>query len=172
MASTEPKRAVPMVAEFIVSIGMHEYVERSMIQRKPSDDVGELGRREPDLVAPSWMGSHFSFVKAAHLNPVAKLCCRCFAKFPGGIAADRIEIDMRMPPGDTRNIEILHPVPWVPRALPSIRLQFNLAPVLCRAHQWKGPPESGPFTYCAVNPTAAAMTTRCGRGSRRTGCAR
>src|SRR5207244_2971212 len=93
---------------FIVSIGMHEYVERSMIQRKPSDDVGELGRREPDLVAPSWMGSHFSFVKAAYLNPVAKLCGRCFAKFPGGIAAGRIEIDMRMPAGDTRNIEIFH----------------------------------------------------------------
>jgi hypothetical protein len=28
MASTEPKCAVPVVAQFIVSIGMHEQVER------------------------------------------------------------------------------------------------------------------------------------------------
>src|SRR5438105_9120342 len=108
MTSTEPKGAVPMVAQFIVSIGMHEHVERSVIERKPTYDVGKLRRRKRDLVAPSWMGSDLSLVKAAHLHPIAKLRGHHFAKFPGGIATGRIEINMRMPARDTRHIEIRH----------------------------------------------------------------
>ena len=101
MASTEPNCAVPMVAQLIAGIGMHEYVERSVIERKPTHDVRKLCRRKRDLVAPSWMRSYRSFVKAAHLNAIAKLRGHHFAKFPGGIATRRIEIDMRMPACDT-----------------------------------------------------------------------
>src|SRR5437867_9597799 len=108
MSSTEPKGAVPVVAQFIISIGMHEHVERSVIERKPTYDIGKLRRRKRDLVAPSWMGSDLSLVKAAHLHPIAKLRGHHFAKFPGGIATGRIEINMRMPARDTRHIEIRH----------------------------------------------------------------
>src|SRR6266513_6151546 len=93
MASTEPNCAVPMVAQLIVGIGMHEHVERSVIERKPTHDVGKLYRRKRDLVAPSWMGSDLSLVKAAHLHPIAELRGHHFAKFPGGIATGRIEIN-------------------------------------------------------------------------------
>lgn len=56
-----------MVAQLIVSIGMHEHVERTVIEHKPTHDVGKLGRRKRDLVAPTWMGSDLSLMKAAHL---------------------------------------------------------------------------------------------------------
>jgi hypothetical protein len=102
-----------MVAQFVVSIGMHEHVECSVIERKPTHDFGKLRRLERDLVAPSRMGSDLSLVKAAHLNPVAKLRGHYIAKFPGGIATGRIEIDMRMPARDTRHIEIRHCRPFV-----------------------------------------------------------
>jgi hypothetical protein len=97
-----------MVAQFIVSIGMHEDVQRSVVEGKPTYDIGKLHRLKRDLVAPSWMGSDLSLVKATHLNPIAKFCGDDFAKFPSGIAAGRIEIDMRMPARDTRHIEIRH----------------------------------------------------------------
>jgi len=101
-----------MVAQFIVSIGMHEHVERSVIERKPTHDVGKLYRRKRDLIAPSWMGSDLSLVKAAHLHPIAKLRGHHFAKFPCGIATGRIEINMCMPARDTRHIEIRHSPPF------------------------------------------------------------
>ena len=62
-----------MVAQFIVGIGMHEDVERSVIEGEPTYDIGKLHRLKPDLVAPSWMRSDLSLVKATHLNPIAKL---------------------------------------------------------------------------------------------------
>jgi hypothetical protein len=58
------------------------------------------------------MGSDLTLVKAAHLNPIAKLRGHHFAKFPGGIATGRVEIDMRMPARDTRHIEIRHCHPF------------------------------------------------------------
>jgi len=91
MASAEPKCAVPMVAQLIVSIGMHEHVERSVIQRQPTHDVGKLWWRKRDSVAPTWMRSDLSLVKAAHLNVVARLCSYRFAKFPGGITTGGVE---------------------------------------------------------------------------------
>src|SRR3989442_3139923 len=134
MTSTEPKGAVPMVAQLIVSIGMHEHVERCVIERKPTYDVGKLRRRKRDLVAPSWMGSDLSLMNAAHLNPIAKLRGHHFAKFPGGIATGHVEIDMRMPARDTRHIEIRHCRPFGSRAnlLPSIRLQLKLSSRDCK----------------------------------------
>src|SRR5256885_16392034 len=108
IASTEPKCAVSVVAQFIVRIGMREHVERSVIESKPTHDLRKLRRRKRDLVAPLRMRSDRAFVKAAHLNPIAKLRCHHFAKFPGGIATGRIEIDMRMPARDTRHIEVRH----------------------------------------------------------------
>ena len=114
-----------MVAQLIVSIGMHEHVERSVIERKPTYDVGKLRRRKRDLVAPSWMGSDLSLVNAAHLNPIAKLRGHYFAKFPGGIATGRVEIDMRMPARDTRRIEIRHCRPFGSRANPVRQSGFN-----------------------------------------------
>src|SRR6266496_6013059 len=109
-----------MVAQFIVSIGMHEDVERSVIQGKPTYDIGKLHRLKPDLVAPSWMGSDLSLVKTTHLNPIAKLRGHRLAKFPGGIAAGRVEIDMRMPARDTRHIDIRHCRSFGSRANPSV----------------------------------------------------
>ena len=108
MASTEPKRAVPVVAQWIVGVGMHEHVERSVIERKPTHDVGKLYRRKRDLVAPSWVRSDLSLVKAAHLNAIAKLRSHHIAKFPGGIATGCVEINMGMPARNTRWIEIRH----------------------------------------------------------------
>src|SRR5437762_259823 len=108
MASTEPKRTVPMVAQFIVRIGMHEHVKRSVIERKPTDDIGELRRCKRDLIAPSWVGSDFSLVKTAYLHPITQFCSHHIAKFPGRIATGCIEINMGMPARDTRHIEIRH----------------------------------------------------------------
>ena len=86
-----------MVAQFIVRIGMHENVERAVIERKPTYDIGKLHRLKRDLVAPARMGSDLSLVKATHLDLIAELRCYHFTEFPGGIATCRIEIDMRMP---------------------------------------------------------------------------
>ena len=80
-----------MVAQFVISIGMHEHVERSVIEHKPTYDIGKFRRRKRNLIAPSWMGSDLSLVKAAHLNPSAKLHGHHIAKLPGGIATGRIE---------------------------------------------------------------------------------
>jgi hypothetical protein len=102
-----------MVAQFIVGIGMNEHVERSVIQRKPTYDIGKFRRRERNLIAPSWMGSDLSLVKAAHLNPVAELQGHHIAKLSGGVAAGGIEIDMCMPARDARHIEIRHRRPFV-----------------------------------------------------------
>ena len=96
-----------MIAQFIVSIGMYEHVERSVIEREPTYDVGKLHRLKRDPVTPSRMWSDLSLVKAAHLNPIAKLRSHHLAKFPGSIAAGRIEIDMRIPARDTGHIEVL-----------------------------------------------------------------
>lgn len=111
-----------MVTQFIVGIGMHEDVERSVIEGKPTYDVGKLHRLKRDLVAPSWMGTDLSLVKATHLNPIAKLRGHYFAKFPGGIAVCRIEIDMRMPARDTRHVEIRHCRSFGSRVTPSVNL--------------------------------------------------
>src|SRR5262245_29914616 len=118
-----------MVAQFVISIGMHEHVEPSVIERKPTYDIGKLHRLKRDLVAPSWMRSDFSLVKATHLDPIAKLRGHHFAKFLGGIAAGRIEVDMRMPARDTRHIEIRHCRPFgsPSQPHPSIRLRFKLS---------------------------------------------
>ena len=70
---------------------MHEHVERSVIERKPTYDVGKLRRLKCDLEAPSRMGSELSLVKAAQLNPIGKLRSHHFAKFPGSIAAPATE---------------------------------------------------------------------------------
>ena len=114
MATPEPKRTVAVIAQFIVGIGMHKDVELSVIECKPTYDIGKLARRKRDLVTPSWMGADFSLVKAAHFNAVAKLRRHHIAKFPGGIATARIEIDMRMPARDTRHVEIRHFLPSFP----------------------------------------------------------
>src|SRR5258708_12154560 len=103
-----------MVAQFIVSIGMHEDVERSVIQGKPTYNIGKLPRLKRDLIAPAWMGSDLSLVKATHLNPIAKVRGHHFAKFSGGIAACRIEIDMRMPARDAHHTELRHYRPFPP----------------------------------------------------------
>jgi hypothetical protein len=119
-SSTEPKCAVTMVAQFIVSIGMHEHVERSIIKREPTYDVGKLRRFKRDLVAPSRMRSDFSLAKAAHLNLLGKLRGHHFAKFIGRIAAGRIEIDMHIPASDTGHIEIYHGRYFSSRANPFV----------------------------------------------------
>ena len=126
MASTEPKRTVPMVAQFIVRIGMHEHVKRSVIQRQPTYDVGKLRRPKRDLVAPSWVGSDLPLVKAAHLNPIAKLRCHNFTKFPGGITTGGVEIHVCMPARDTRCIETRHYGPFRSRASPVRHSAFKL----------------------------------------------
>ena len=114
-----------MVAQFIVGIGVHEHVERSVIERKPTHDVEKLRWRKRDLVAPPWMGSDLSLVKAAHLNPIAELRGHYFAKFPGRIATGRIEVDMRMPARDARHIEIRHCRPIGSHANPFGQSTFN-----------------------------------------------
>src|SRR5207248_8712886 len=97
MASTDPDRAVSMVAQFIVRIGMQEHIECAVVERQPSHDFRKLRRRKRNLIAPSRMGSDRSFVKAAHLHEAAKLRRHHVAKLPSGIATCGIEIDMRMP---------------------------------------------------------------------------
>ena len=125
MTSTEPKGAVPMVAQFIVSIGVHEDVERSVIKRKPRYNIGKLHRRKCNLEAPSWMGPDRSLMKAADLHPIGELRGYHLAQFAGGIATGRVEIDMRMPARDTRHIEIRHCLPFGFRVNPFPEFGFN-----------------------------------------------
>lgn len=90
-----------MVAQFIVRIGVHEHVECSVVERQPTNDFRKLRRRKRNLIAPARMGSDRPFVKAAHLHEAAKLRGHRVAKFPSGIAACGIEVDMPMPARDT-----------------------------------------------------------------------
>jgi hypothetical protein len=72
MASTEPQCAVTMVAQFVVGVGMHEHIERAVVEGKPTDDVGELRRRKRDLVTPSRMGTDRALMKVAYLYGTAQ----------------------------------------------------------------------------------------------------
>jgi hypothetical protein len=89
-----------MVAQFVIRIGMREDVERSVVQREPAHDFGELRRRERDLEAPLRMRANLPLVKAADLNPFAELGGDHFAEFRRVIAIGRIEVDMRVPARD------------------------------------------------------------------------
>lgn len=108
IGSAEPDCTVPMVAQFIVGIGMHEHVERTVIEREPSHDLGKVARRKRNLVAPLWMRSDRSLMKAAHFHDIAKMRAHCLTKLPRGRAAGSVEIDVRMPAPDTRYLEIRH----------------------------------------------------------------
>src|SRR4030095_6790208 len=91
MALAEPNRAVPMITQLIAGIGMHEHVERSVIEREPPDYAGQLRWRKADLVAPAWMRSDLSLVQPSHLHLVAEVRGQRFAKPPGRVAASGIE---------------------------------------------------------------------------------
>lgn len=85
MASTEPHCTVAMVAQLIAGIGMHEDVERSMIERKPTDDLGKPRRRKRDLATPPGMGPHRSLMKTTDFDVAAKTPANHVEKFPGRI---------------------------------------------------------------------------------------
>jgi hypothetical protein len=103
-----------MVAQFIIRIGVDEHVERSVIEREPTHDVGKLGWLKRDLAAPSRMRPDWSLVKPAHFDPIAEPCGYGLAKFARRVASSRIEVDVRMPARDARHIEISHVVAlWV-----------------------------------------------------------
>ncbi len=94
---TQPDRAVPMVAQFVIRIGMGEYVECSVVQREPAHDIGELRRRERDLEAPLRMRANLALMESAHLNSFAELRGDDFAEFRRVVAIGGIEVDMRVP---------------------------------------------------------------------------
>lgn len=90
---------------------MHEYVERSMIERKPTHDIGELRWGERYLKTPARMRADLPLVESAHLNFFAKLCGYDISELRGRITTGRIEVDMRVPAPDTGYIEISHGYP-------------------------------------------------------------
>jgi hypothetical protein len=49
MATTEPNRAVAMIAQFVVRIGMHEHVEHFVVERKPTYDIGKISGAKCNL---------------------------------------------------------------------------------------------------------------------------
>ena len=55
-------------------------------------DLGELRRRESDLVAPARVRPHQLLVEAAHLHPVAEARDDAFAQRVGRVPAGRVEI--------------------------------------------------------------------------------
>ena len=113
-APAKPDRAIPMVAQFVVGIGMREYIERPMIEREPTHHVGELSGRKRDLETPSRVWANRSLVKAADLDGTAKLLGHYFPEFPRGVATDGVEIDVRVPALDARYIEMRHRLSFDP----------------------------------------------------------
>jgi len=75
-----------MIAQFVVSIGMHEHVEYSVVERKPTYNVGKISRPKRNLIAPSWVGPDGPLMKTSHLNSISKLHNQHIAKAPGCVA--------------------------------------------------------------------------------------
>jgi len=76
----EPDRAVAMVSQRIAGIGVQEHIQCAVIEREPRHDLGEMGRRDRDLIAPKRMGADWSLVKASDLHETAQPRRHLFAK--------------------------------------------------------------------------------------------
>src|ERR1044071_6597164 len=95
-----------MVAQLIAGVRMREHVELAMIERQPADDFGKVGLRERDLEAPTWMWPDGPFVKSSHRNAIAEPGRHDIPKCPRRMARRGIEVDVRMPAFDMRDVEI------------------------------------------------------------------
>lgn len=108
VTAAEPKRRVSVIAQFVVGVRMNEDVERAVVQRQPAHDVGELRRRERQLIAPARVRADVAFVKASHLDPRAEPLDDALAQCTRGVASRFIEIDVGVPAVYIRNVELRH----------------------------------------------------------------
>src|ERR1700745_3162266 len=97
-----------MVAQLISSIGMHEHVQRAVVECQPSRHLGELRWRKGYLEAPHGMRADRSFVEASELYLVTEVLGHHLAEILCGIATDRVEIHMSVPVLDRCDIEKDH----------------------------------------------------------------
>lgn len=97
-----------MVAKGIVGVGMHEQIERTVIECQPSHEFRKVRRLKGNLIAPLWVRANKALMKAAHVHDVSKARKHLFAKGKGGISAGRIEVHVGMPAGDGGYIETVH----------------------------------------------------------------
>lgn len=89
-----------MVAQFVARIRMQEDIQRAVVQHEPRHDFVEARGVERDLVRPRRVRADEAFVKAAEFDDRAEPFVDDLAKRPRGVAAGRIEIDVRMPTVD------------------------------------------------------------------------
>src|SRR5690349_8068173 len=109
-ASTEPNCAVAVIPQLVFGVGMHEHVERAVIEREPADDLREVRRCDRELVAPARMRTDVAFVKTSHADPVSEVRDDRLPEVPRPVAARRVEIHVRVPAADARDIEMAHPL--------------------------------------------------------------
>ncbi len=89
-----------MVAQRVAGVGMHENVERTVIEREPFHDLREMRPLEGELIRPQRMRTDGPLVKTAHLQDVAKTGRDFFPQLPRFVARRGIEIDVGMPARD------------------------------------------------------------------------
>lgn len=104
MRVADPHSSVAMIPEGIVGIGVHENVQRPVIEREPRDDLGEVGRLERQLIGPHRMRTHRAFVETAHLQLAREARLDLLAQDPGSVAMSGIEVHVGVPVLDCRYV--------------------------------------------------------------------
>ncbi len=86
-----------MIAQSIARIGMGEDDQVAAIERQPGYDLGEMLRRESNLIGEHRMRTDRVFVETTHLHLAGETLRDGFAQGRCEIARSGIEIDVRVP---------------------------------------------------------------------------
>ncbi|CAM2152853.1 hypothetical protein PT2222_290098 [Paraburkholderia tropica] len=106
--TADPHRGIAMIAQRIGGIRMHEYVETTVIKRKPCKDVGEVRVGDRELIRPHRMRPNRTLVETTDLHGIAPTRVDDFAQGPRGVARIGIEINVSVPAGDFSGIDSIH----------------------------------------------------------------
>lgn len=104
MRVPNPHSGVAVIPELIVRIGVHENVQRAVIEREPGNDFSEVGLLERQLIGPHGVRSNRAFVEATHLHLARKARLDLLAQNPGGVAMPGIEVHVSVPTLDCRYV--------------------------------------------------------------------
>lgn len=104
MRVADPHSGVTVIPEVIVCIGVHENVQRAVIEREPGDDLGEIGQLKRQLIGPHGMRPNRAFMETAHLQLAREARLDLLAQDPGGVAMLGVEVHVGMPTLDCRYV--------------------------------------------------------------------
>ena len=102
MRVADPYSGVAVIPEGVVCIGVHENVQRAVIEREPGDDLGEVGQLKRQLIRPHGMRPNRAFMETAHLQFAHEARLDLLAQNLSGVAMLGVEIHVGVPTLDCR----------------------------------------------------------------------